>query len=298
MAARKPARRGSRRSTFNLNASLRGRDDRATDQIITRGLGTQRLRLAPVRGWILTLVMLTALLVIAQLGPIAQDPAYHRFADARALAGLPHTLNVLSNLFFLMVGVAGLTLVFRLRAAQRQVLWLPYAVLYLGLILTSAGSSWYHLAPDNNRLVWDRLPMTIVFMSFFASVLAEVVNRRLAQRLLPALLVLGLASVWYWHVTEQRGAGDLRFYVLVQFLPMLLIPLLLVLYPAPRQYLPWVLTMLGVYAGSKVFEYFDAEMLALGGVASGHTLKHVLAAASPACLLPMLWRRTHKQGSN
>jgi hypothetical protein len=268
--------------------ATRGHGNRVTDRLITRGNGARRLQLTPVRGWILALVMLTVLLVIAQLGPIAQDPAYHRFADARTLAGVPHALNVLSNLPFLVVGMAGLWFSARVR---HDVLWVPYALLYAGLILTGFGSAWYHLAPDNASLVWDRLPMTIVFMSFFASVVAEVVNRGLAQRLLPVLLVVGAGSVLYWQATEQQGAGDLRPYVLVQFLPMLLIPLLLLLYPSPRNYLPWVLAMIGVYAGSKVFEYFDTEIFTLGEAVSGHTLKHLLAALAPACLLPMLGRR-------
>jgi hypothetical protein len=244
-----------------------------------------------VRGWILVLVTLTAVLVVAQLGPIAQDPAYHRFADVRTLAGVPHAFNVLSNLPFLAVGAAGLWFTARVRAARADALWVPYALLYAGLILTGLGSAWYHLAPDNASLLWDRLPMTVVFMSFFASVVAEVVDRGFVQRLLPVLLTLGVTSVWYWHATEQQGAGDLRPYVLVQFLPMLLIPLLLLLYPRPRDYLPWVLAMVGVYAGSKVFEYFDAAVFALGEAVSGHTLKHLLAALAPACLLPVLGRR-------
>jgi hypothetical protein len=270
---------------------VRGHSNRVTDRLITRGKGARRLQLAPVRGWILALVMLTVLVVIAQLGPIAQDPAYHQFADARTLAGVPHALDVLSNLLFLVVGVVGLWFSLRMRAVYGEVLWIPYAVLYAGLILTGFGSAWYHLAPDNVSLVWDRLPMTIVFMSFFASVVAEVANREFAQRLLPVLLVVGVGSVLYWHATEQQGAGDLRPYVLVQFLPMLLIPLLLLLYPRPRDYLPWVLAMIGIYAGSKVFEYFDGAVFALGEIVSGHALKHLLAALSPACLLPMLWRR-------
>jgi len=269
----------------------RRHDQRVTDRLIVLGAKTRPLQLGPARVWILVLVMLTVLLVIVQLGPIAQNPAYHAFADTRALAGLPHTLNVLSNLMFLMVGVTGLVVTLHMHRHHPRVIWIPYGVLYAGLALICFGSGWYHLAPDNASLMWDRLPMTIVFMGFFASVFAEVVDRRLAHVLLPFLLALGIFSVLYWHASEQRGAGDLRLYVLVQFLPMLLIPLLLLFYPRPRHYLPYVLAMLGLYAVSKIFEFLDGEVFALGEIVSGHTLKHVLAAAAPACLLPMLWRR-------
>lgn len=43
------------------------------------------------------------------------------------------------------------------------------AVLFAGVLLTSAGSTWYHLAPTNDSLVWDRLPMTLGFMGLFAA---------------------------------------------------------------------------------------------------------------------------------
>jgi hypothetical protein len=38
------------------------------------------------------------------LDPIAQDPAYHQFADTRQFLGIANLWNVVSNILFLLVG--------------------------------------------------------------------------------------------------------------------------------------------------------------------------------------------------
>ena len=248
---------------------------------------------AATRAWVLALLGLFVLVAMLSLDPIAQDPAYHRFADARAMFGIPNAWNVLSNLPLLGVGLAGLVLLGRLHHGAPR---LPYAVMFTGIALTGIGSMYYHLAPNNETLVWDRLPMTIGFAGFFCSVVAELVSRRLANALLGPLVLAGIGSVWYWIATERAGVGDLRWYGLVQFLPMLLIPALLALYPRPSRYTPYVVLLLVLYAASKALELLDIELFRLGALLSGHTLKHLAAAAALASLLPMLtvrYRRSH-----
>lgn len=240
---------------------------------------------------------LIAVALVYSFAPIPQDPAYHRFADSREIFGLANAGDVLSNLAFLLVGSAGLWIVPRGRAAGQPALMLCYRVFFAGVVLTAFGSMYYHLAPDNARLVWDRLPMAVSFMAFFATVIAELVSARLARALLVPLVIVGVASVLYWIVTELRGAGDLRAYALVQFLPMLLIPVLLMLYPRPRGYLRYILVLVACYAVSKGLEFADAEIFRMGEIVSGHTLKHLFAALAPACLLPWLARRNGKEDS-
>jgi hypothetical protein len=46
------------------------------------------------------------------------------------------------------------------------------------------------------------------------------------------------------------------------------------------------------YAIAKLLEVFDREVLALGGLVSGHTLKHVAAAVASVLVCRMLLRRT------
>jgi hypothetical protein len=220
------------------------------------------------------------------LPPIPQDPGYHAFADDRTMLGVPNFLNVASNLPFVVVGVLGLRLLFRHDAVrpdgpirERTERW-PLLVFFTGVLLTGFGSSYYHLAPDNDRLVWDRLPMTVAFMGFFASMIGERVGVRAGAWLLWPLVWLGFASVLNWHLGEQRGAGDLRLYAFVQFYPLLTIPLLIYLFPARYTCAGHVFVAVGWYLLAKGLEVgvVDHGVYAAGGLLSGHTLKHLAAA--------------------
>ena len=226
-----------------------------------------------------------AALVIAMLAPrIAQDPLYHQFADQNDFLSIPNTLNVLTNLLFGWVGIEGL---YRLLRQESLSIVKDVYPAYLGffgaLILVAAGSGYYHWSPDNQTLVWDRLPMTIAFMSFFTILLAERISVSLARKLFPVLILAGITSIVYWHLSEQNGQGDLRPYALIQFLPMLLCPLILLLFTSryTRSYDLW--WFLAWYLIAKICEYFDAELLNLLTVLSGHSLKHI--AASIGCLV-------------
>jgi hypothetical protein len=225
--------------------------------------------------------------------PIAQDPAYHRMADERPMLGVPNALNVFSNAAFLLVGLMGLATVLTPRSGastpvvSRWERW-PYGALFAGTALTAFGSAYYHLAPGNARLVWDRLPMTLGFMGLLTAVIAERGSLRFAQRLFVPLLIVGAASVGYWYWSELRGAGDLRLYALVQFGSLLAI-LVLVLWTGGRDIdARYLMAGLAVYAVSKVFEWADAPIFALGGVVSGHTLKHLAAAIAVGCVVVMV----------
>ena len=233
-------------------------------------------------------------IVLAMHGPIPQDPRYDLFADTRTMLGIPNAADILSNLAFLIVGTAGLLFLTtdRSRAAFRESRErLPYFFFFAGVGLTAFGSAWYHLAPDHTRLVWDRLPMTVSFLSLFAAFLAERVRPDLSRKLLAPLLLGGIASVLYWRFTEQAGAGDLRPYALVQYYPVVALGLLLLLYPA-RYTLGGVLWGVGgLYGLAKVFELADEKILRSTEFVSGHTLKHLAAAASAGLVLFMLARR-------
>ncbi len=207
--------------------------------------------------------LLGAAILAAGLAPaVPQDPAYHRMADARAVWGIPSALNVLSNAPFVMVGALGL--------------WSPAS---------------YHLAAGNERLVWDRLPLAITLMGLFAATIVERISPRVGLFLLGPLVALGIASVLQWYAGERRGEGDLRFYALVQFYPMLAIPLMALLLPS-RYTRNWdLVTVVALYGLGKLFEFLDARIFALGGAVSGHTLKHLAAALSGYWLWRMLLKR-------
>jgi hypothetical protein len=233
------------------------------------------------------------------LPPIPQDPSYHAFADGRTMLGVPNFLNVASNLPFLVVGVLGLNLLFRHGTIgpqgpvrERAERW-PLLVLFAGVLLTAFGSAYYHLAPNNDRLVWDRLPMTIAFMGFFASMIGERIDVRAGTWLLWPLVWLGFASVFNWQMGEQRHAGDLRLYGFVQFYPLVTIPLMLYLFPPRYTHAGDVLGALAWYLLAKVLEAgpVDHGIYSLGHIVSGHTLKHLSAGLGAYWLFHMVSHR-------
>lgn len=237
------------------------------------------------RLWLLAAVGLGAALAVGLHGPIAQDAGYHHFADRRTLLGVPNLWNVVSNLLFLFVGLVGLA-----RLASRPAGVLPglrpaYAAFFAGAVLVSAGSAWYHLHPDDASLAWDRIPMTLAFMAFFAIVLGEHVDPSLGRRALLPLLLIGPASVLSWSLT-----GDLRPYVLVQYLPVVLIPLIVVLLPSALEGVSFIWVVLASYALAKALELLDAPVYRAIGL-SGHTLKHLVAAAGMSVLVVAIRRR-------
>jgi MHS family proline/betaine transporter-like MFS transporter len=232
----------------------------------------------------LALVMLALLAGIMVYGPIAQDPAYHKFADTRRFFGVPNFLNVASNLPFLLIGILG---VVRCTGRLRPPLAASWTAFFIGAALVCFGSAYYHWAPTDATLLWDRLPMTLAFMGMLIAVVAEHIGERLERVTLAAALAVGLFSVLWWHWT-----GDLRFYVWVQFAPLLCIPLVLAMFPARYTHRRFLLGGLGLYALAKLTEIADQDIFALTAHAvSGHTLKHLLAAGGLMVVLSMLSRR-------
>ena len=150
-------------------------------------------------------LMGASLAALPLLPPILQDQAYHGFADVRAVFGIPNGWNVISNLPFIAVGAAGLAH-YRHDAAT--------AAIFLGILLTGFGSSYYHWSPSDGTLFWDRLPMALAFMAILAYAVEERVNAKAGAILLWPFLALGVFSLLVW-----RWTGDLRLYVWVQFFP-------------------------------------------------------------------------------
>ena len=250
-------------------------------------------RSAAPKSIVTVLAVSTAVLctiVFWRLPPLPQPPDYHEFADRRTLLGIANFWNVVSNLPFIVVAVAGMRFVSRDATGRTLALRPLWMMFFFAMMLTAFGSAYYHLQPDNESLVWDRLAMTLGFMCLVGIVAAEYLDLALGRYLLPILLLVGAASVLYWSYTESLGRGDLRPYVLVQFLPLLLIPVIVIVHASHSDLGPYLLLALAAYAVAKLFEHFDAELFDLFGGISGHTLKH-LAAALPAWFLLRALRR-------
>jgi len=219
-------------------------------------------------------------------GPIAQSSEYHNFIDRRAFLSISNFFNVLSNLPFIIVGLMGIySLLFAGNVTILDELKVAYLFLFLGLLLTGVGSSYYHLSPSNQTLVWDRLPMTLAFMALITVIIGEYISLNIGKRLLYPLLMLGSASVLYWYFTEINGVGDLRFYILVQFLPLIAIPLILLLMKPTFSHGNRYWWLLLAYVLAKFLEHFDGIVFDVLSVVSGHTLKHLMAALGMLLLL-------------
>lgn len=250
-----------------------------------------RARATVLLGWWL------ALGVAAFLVPrLPQPAAYHGFADARAWLGVPHVGDVLSNSAFFVVGFAGLlALAFgRARAAfDRPWQATPYAAFFFGLVLVAIGSGYYHWAPSDATLFWDRAAMSVTFSALAAIFLAD----RVAQgwgvsRGLPLLVALGLGAVLAWRLT-----GDVTYYFVgCQLAPLGSILLTVLLFRRGRTTDErGLFALAALYGLAVIFEQLDGPIFALGHAISGHTLKHLAAAMAVAQVVPMLGRAADRR---
>lgn len=230
----------------------------------------------------------------ALLPPIPQPLQYHDFADRSTCFGIAGCFDVATNALFALAGLAGL--IFLSSESGRHAFVdareaLPYRLFFFAAILVAIGSGYYHLAPDNERLEWDRAAISLAMMSLLAAVLCERVNLAAGLRLLPLLFAAGLGSVAWWSWSEANGIGDLRAYGLMQFYPMLLIPLLLRLYPPRYSGDRDILAVIGLYLLALLCDLTDHRIAELTGLFSGHTAKHAVAALAVYWVVIRLKRR-------
>jgi hypothetical protein len=241
--------------------------------------------------FVLGFTVLSALAALL-LPAMPQPLDYHDFADDRTMLGIPNFMDVVTNGAFVVAGLVGLVVVLRTRTGfERGVERLPYAVFFVGVVLTGLGSGYYHVEPDNETLFWDRLPMTIAFMSLIAAQIVDRISIRTGLALLLPLLLVGMGSVVYWILTERAGAGNVMPYGVLQFYSVVMLFVLALLYPSRYTRGGDIYWVFAAYVVAKIFETFDHEILALGNLMSGHSLKHLAAAVGSVLVMRMLWLR-------
>lgn len=239
------------------------------------------------------------LLAAALLAPSVAQPAhYHDFADQRSWGGLPHAMDVLSNLPFALWGMVGIWAL--LRAVRERAVSAPAAAMaglfFGGLWVTAAVSAAYHLQPGDAGLVWDRGGMVLAFAGLLGLAAMRAVSTRAGMALATAVLVLGPLSVYAWSLT-----GNVLPWAVLQFGGMALILVFACLRPAQVRELPvrWAL-LIAIYALAKLLELGDHAVYEwTGQLVSGHSLKHMVAAcAAWPVVAALLAAREFKAESN
>ena len=231
--------------------------------------------------------------VLFGLDPIAQNQEIHQFADARGCFGVANCGDVLSNLGFTVAGVFGLWVLGRDKALfgpEQRALRALFLLFFVAVTAVSVASSYYHVVLHDRGLFWDRVPITLSFLSLFPAILADRVTPRFGAWFAALAIPAGLASLVYWIVTEAAGVGDLRFYGLVQAYPLFCLLIMPWLFPNARySQTPYLYTMVGLYGVAKLVEVFDERVFELTGhLVSGHSLKHLLSAAACLVVVPMV----------
>ena len=247
------------------------------------------------QNFLITALIITGLVFIGVLlfiAPIKQNPNYHLFADRRNLLSIPNFWNVISNLPYVITGLLGLNLIIckKHQITENQAIT-SFLVFFIGIVLIGIGSCYYHLNPTNHTLFWDRLPMSISFMAFFSIIISEFISLKTGSKILFPLIITGIASLIYWQITENNGCGDLRFYGIIQFLPMILVSIILLFYNNSYSNKNQFILILLLYALAKVFESLDYFVFNSSVLISGHTLKHFVSALAPLLMIKILHKR-------
>lgn len=216
------------------------------------------------------------LLAFAVFGPVIAQPGHqHAFADQRMWGGIPFAMNVLSNLSFVLWGVAGglclHALIKRIRTNTEHVLT---GLFFAGLVVTAAASSWYHLQPDEAGLAFDRLGMVVAFAGLLGLAVAGRISHKSGACMAAAVLLLGPLSVWFWFTS-----GNVLPWLVIQFGGMALIVWMAVIKPLPGALAVRWGVVVAVYAMAKLLELADHQVYELTRHAvSGHSLKHTVAS--------------------
>jgi len=230
------------------------------------------------KGFVLIVLFVVSAAILYLLDPIAQDFAYHKFSDCRSFFGINHFMDVISNFPFVVIGLLGIRLANKAYRKKTMIFFLMTFILFSGVFFTGLGSAFYHYDPNNFSLIFDRLPMTLVFTPFFATIIYDYVDRRIGTVVFYSFITLGIYSIFYWYYTELIGLGDLRLYAFVQFFPVVTVPLILLFYKNEHLYSTQIWLVFGAYTIAKICEHFDGYIFDFLGVISGHTIKHLFSA--------------------
>ena len=251
-----------------------------------RGPVTERQQAWELAGVALLLYVMLRLV----FGPLPQWLSYHNFADTRQLGFVPRAGDVLTNLAILFSGVWGALLYRQVTVTSDD--RPAYRLLVIAAILTAFGSAYYHWDPGNDRLVWDRLPMSLLLTAVLALVLADRVSPPFGREALLPFGLVAVGGVLLWAFTEAAGRGDLLLYLVMRIGATVAVLTLLILRPPRFTAAGWLWAAVAFDVAETICERLDWQIWELtGGIASGHNLKHIFSGAVIACLFGWLRQR-------
>ncbi|KAL4194654.1 hypothetical protein AMTRI_Chr05g60540 [Amborella trichopoda] len=225
---------------------------------------------------------------------IPHFPKHHLFADMRNFFGVPNTLNVITNFPFLVVGVLGLVLCLHgnyLCICLRGEVW-GWALFYAGIASTAFGSAYYHLKPEDSRVIWDRLPIMIALTSLLSSFIIERIDERIGFTCLLPLLTIDLASILYVQMFD-----DLRLCMMYHLIPCVAIPAMAFVFPPKYTHSRYWFWAAGFYLLAKFEAAADRKIYSANRyIISGHSLEHLCLVMVPIFLTVMLLSRNIKIG--
>jgi hypothetical protein len=217
---------------------------------------------------------------LLKIGAINQEQGYHEFVDKSMILGVPNFWNVISNLPFLIVGLIGI--VYFKKFFKRH---FQYLLFFIGILLVSFGSGYYHMFPSDQTLVLDRLPMTMVFMALLSILISDFFNEKIGKTLLLPLLISGVFSIIWWLFFD-----DLRLYVFVQFYPVIVMLIVILSFKTKYNSISGYWLLLVAYIFAKISEHYDYILFEYIGF-SGHALKHIISALGVYLLLRYFQKR-------
>ena len=209
-------------------------------------------------------------------GPLPVAAATHQYADARAWLGVPNSANVLINLPTFWLAVWGW-------CATRTSPWppqwrLPWQWFHLFVMAAALSSAMYHAAPSDDLFVVSHTCMAGAFVMLSLGLLVERVGVRFGSVGICtcATLVVALIGVWTAGLGQPGGAIDLRPLLLLELMPVLLIPAGVLRMPGLHgRNSGWLLALV-LYASSRLLEWADAAIFQATACISGHTLMHAV----------------------
>lgn len=224
------------------------------------------------------MILILPIGALLSMAPIPQDLKYHGFADQSLLLGIPRFFDVTSNIFFVAVAFFGFHQLVQNRKLQGSISVSKFFFL-IGVLLVAPGSAYYHWEPNNQRLLWDRLPMVIGFCSLASWLLTSYFQIQKEKLFLAGLNIVGLMSLAYWVQFD-----DLRFYYWVQLAPIILLIYLSAFAGNHFNHQGFIFGAFGLYLAAKATELYDHQIYQAIGF-SGHSVKHILSAAAVLMLI-------------